>query len=75
MALCKYAYYYFTPGSVDPWSYKQEAKNKYRYYFLNPVLNSQGKKNYTVQYKKVQKSSWNEPYSSSFLISLFFKPR
>jgi len=23
-------------------------------------------KNYAMQYKKVQKSSWNEPYSSSF---------
>jgi len=33
--------------------------------FLTPVLNSQGmKKNYAMQYKKVQKSSWNEPYSS-----------
>jgi len=33
--------------------------------FLTPVLNSQGMKNYAMQYKKVQKSSWNEPYSSS----------
>jgi len=33
---------------------------------FTPVLNSQGmKKNYAMQYKKVQKSSWNEPYSSS----------
>jgi len=32
--------------------------------FFTPVLNSQGRKNYAVQYKKVQKSSWNEPYSS-----------
>jgi len=34
---------------------------------LTLVLNSQGlKKNYAMQYRKVQKSSWNEPYSSSF---------
>ena len=38
----------------------------YNYYFLTPVLNSQGmKKNYAMQYKKVQKSCWNEPYSFS----------
>jgi len=37
----------------------------YYYYFLTPVLNSQGMKtNYAIQYKKVQKSSWNEPYTS-----------
>jgi len=35
-------------------------------FFLTPVLNSQGmKKNYAMQYKKVQKSSWNKTYSSS----------
>ena len=35
-------------------------------FFLTPGLNSQGiKKNYAMQYRKVQKSSWNEPYCSS----------
>jgi len=29
--------------------------------FLTPVLNSQEMKKYAMQYKKVQKSSWNEP--------------
>jgi len=33
--------------------------------FLTPVLSSQGMKKYAVQYKKVQKPSWNEHYSSS----------
>ena len=34
---------------------------------LTPVLNSQGMKKlrYTIQ-KSTKKSSWNEPYSSSF---------
>ena len=32
---------------------------------LTPVLNSQGMKKYAMQYRLVQKSSWNEPYSSS----------
>jgi len=36
-------------------------------FFFTPVLNSQGRKNYAMQYKKVQKSSWNEPYSFSLL--------
>ena len=33
---------------------------------LDPSTQFPGnEKNYAVQYKKVQKSSWNEPYSSS----------
>jgi len=41
--------------------------------FLDPGTNSQGiEKNYYVQYKKVQKSSWSEPYSSSLLLLLLF---
>jgi len=35
------------------------------YYFLTPVLNSQGMKKIRYAIKKVQKSNWNEPYSSS----------
>ena len=38
----------------------------YYCYFLTSVLNSRGmKKLHAMQYKKVQKSRWNEPYSSS----------
>jgi len=33
-------------------------------FFLTPMLNSQGKK-LRCAIQKVQKSSWNEPYSSS----------
>jgi len=36
-----------------------------RLFFLTPVLNSQVMKKYAMPNKKVQKSSWNEPYSSS----------
>ena len=36
--------------------------------FLTPVRNSQGMKKYAMQFKKVQKSRWNEPYSSSSFI-------
>jgi len=32
--------------------------------FLTPVLNSQGMKKIRYAIQKVQKSSWNEPYSS-----------
>jgi len=32
---------------------------------FTPVLSSQGMKKYAMLCKKVQKSSWNEPYSSS----------
>jgi len=40
----------------------------YYYYFLfDPGTQFPGnEKNYAVQYKKVQKSSWDEPYPSSF---------
>jgi len=47
------------------------------FFSLTPVLSSQGMKKlrYAIQ-KKVQKSSWNEPYSSSsftlLLLLLFF---
>jgi len=34
--------------------------------FLTPVLFPGNEKKYVMQYKKVQKSSWIEPYSSSF---------
>jgi len=35
--------------------------------FFDPGTQFPGmKKNYAMQYKQVQKSSWNEPYSSSF---------
>jgi len=38
----------------------------YYYYFFDPGSKFPGnEKNYAMQYKKVQKSSWNEPYSSS----------
>jgi len=37
---------------------------------LTPVLNSQGMKKYAMQYKQVQKSSWNEHDSSSLLLLL-----
>ena len=33
---------------------------------FTPVLNSQGMKK--LRYKKIQKSSWNEPYSSLLLL-------
>jgi len=44
-----------------------EALHKcdYYYYYLTPVLNSQGMKKLRYAIQKVQKSSWNEPYSSS----------
>jgi len=38
----------------------------YYYYYLTQALSSQGMKKITLCNKKVQKSSWNEPYSSSF---------
>ena len=37
----------------------------YYYYYLTPVLNSQGMKKIRYAIPKIQKSSWNEPYSSS----------
>ena len=37
----------------------------YYYYYLTQALSSQGMKKITLCNKKVQKSSWNEPYSSS----------
>ena len=43
------------------------------YYFFTPVLNSQGGKNDAMQYRKVQKSSWNEPYSSSSFIIIIMQ--
>jgi len=58
-------------GHLQPIVTKQRHRYYYLFYFilfyLTPVLNSQGmKKNfYAMQYKKVQKSSWNETYSSS----------
>ena len=33
---------------------------------FTPILNSQGVKELCYALQKVQKSSWNEPYSSSF---------
>ena len=38
----------------------------YYYYYFTPILNSQGVKELCYALQKVQKSSWNEPYSSSF---------
>jgi len=37
----------------------------YYYYFFTLVLNSQGMKKLCYVLQKVQKSNWNEPYSSS----------
>ena len=37
----------------------------YYYYFLTPVANSRGMKKLRYAIQKVQKLSWNEPYSSS----------
>jgi len=41
----------------------------YYFYFFDPGTQFQGnEKNYAMQYKKVQKSSWNKPYFSSLFI-------
>jgi len=38
----------------------------YYYYYFDPCTQFPGnEKNHAMQYKKVQKSSWNEPYSFS----------
>jgi len=82
MAPSKYVYYYhyfFDPGTQLPGNEKitlcntKSTKVKlkcllfYLLFFLTPVLNSQGiKKIMLCNTKKIQKSSWNEPYSSSF---------
>ena len=47
------------------------SKTVHYYYFLTPVLNSQGvKKVMLCNTKKDKKSSWNEPYSSSSFTKL-----
>jgi len=41
MAACYYYYYLFfsfIPGGIDPWGYKQEAKNKYHWQLLLLLL-------------------------------------
>jgi len=45
-----------------PTSTKPQAEKLYYYYYLTPVLNSQGMKKLHYAIQKVQKSSWNEPY-------------
>jgi len=46
-------------------------KSVYYYYYFDPGTQFPGnEKNYAMQYKKVQKSSWNEPDSSSLLLLL-----
>jgi len=36
----------------------------YYYYYFNRGTQFMGNENFAMQYQKVQKSSWNEPYSS-----------
>ena len=53
--------------NAQPLEKKAALSNFIIIIFLTPVLNSRGMKKLRYAIQKVQKSSWNEPYSS-FLI-------